>query len=607
MPVDSFGRARWIEDPCRHQLVVGAADSRVRIAAQDVVVAHGALQRQTAGGPLILRVQRRRHEIADELDGAGIDRRLRQLVGYTVAEPILNERREVVVRLAWIAEATLIADFHVVRARDVRHGGPEVGKRSDLMMLEPSAERIIEPVGQSGNAAGPGGGSGLFENRDHRRIVGAVDAGCVVGIVRHVASPAGFEQHTVGEGGRPGEHPGVPWRIEVQPLRFGRPRRGSAACPVARAVLLRILKVDLVAWRHLPRNARDIVPHAGVVERRSVEVEIDGPLRRVAGVLVEEHAGDGVLGVRLAVRQVEPQAVADDSAAAHRVELPDLDQCRRRPEAGVFQRLGVVAALHAAVGSGEHDGAAERVAAVARDDVQDDAGGFRLAQAARSAQHDFLRAGDVHDGGVRVRTGPPHVEAVRQGSRIGRATAVHGRSAPTCSTGNAAGISDSGHPRNHRLDAGGVPRGRNGRQDVPVDRGLRLRALDVDGRRLAGDRDRFRQGADLQIGVDRRDERAGQLDAFAFHRTETGQRERHRIGARPKIDDSVLAGDVAGDRADSFDEDGAGGFHSNAGQHGARRVLDDAGDGCLSPCGRGNQNQCDGREEDAERRAHVAS
>ena len=89
-----------------------------------------------------------------------------------------------------------------------------------------------------------------------------------------------------------------------------------------------------------------------------------------------------------------------------------LSSCRRRSQAGGLQRIGVVAALHAAVGAGVSNGAAERVAAVARDDVEDDAGGFRFAQAAGRAQHDFLRAGDVHHGRVRVRAGPAHVEAV---------------------------------------------------------------------------------------------------------------------------------------------------------------------------------------------------
>ena len=115
------------------------------------------------------------------------------------------------------------------------------------------------------------------------------------------------------------------------------------------------------------------------------------------------------------------------------------------------------------------------------------------------------------------------------------------------------------------------------------------------------------EGADFQIGVDRRDERAAQLDAFALHRAEAGQRERHGVGARPKIDDSILAGVVADDRADFFNQDGACGFDRHARQHGAGRVFDDAGDGRLSPDGRREQNQGDDGEEDPKHTAHVAS
>ena len=67
---------------------------------------------------------------------------------------------------------------------------------------------------------------------------------------------------------------------------------------------------------------------------------------------------------------------------------------------------------------------------------------------------------------------------------------------------------------------------------------LHARALDVDDRRLAGDRDRLFERADAQVGVDRGDEVAAQLDALAFDGAETGQRKRHRIGAGPKIDDA---------------------------------------------------------------------
>ena len=64
-----------------------------------------------------------------------------------------------------------------------------------------------------------------------------------------------------------------------------------------------------------------------------------------------------------------------------------------------------------------------------------------------------------------------------------------------------------------------------------------FRALHVDDRRLAGDRDRLGDVADPQVGVHRGDERAGQLDAFAPDGVEPRQRERHRVGARPQVDD----------------------------------------------------------------------
>ena len=119
--------------------------------------------------------------------------------------------------------------------------------------------------------------------------------------------------------------------------------------------------------------------------------------------------------------------------------------------------------------------------------------------------------------------------------------------------------------------------------------GLHPRALDVDDRRFAGDRDRLFERADSQIGVDRGDEVAAQLDAFALHRVETGQRERHGVGAGTKIDDAILTGVVADDRAVLLDQDGTGRFNRDARQHRAGRILDDAGDGGLRERSRGKQ------------------
>ena len=88
--------------------------------------------------------------------------------------------------------------------------------------------------------------------------------------------------------------------------------------------------------------------------------------------------------------------------------------------------------------------------------------------------------------------------------------------------------------------------------------------------------------ADLQVRVDRRGERSGQLDALALDGAEAGQRERDRIGAGPQVDDAVLAAAVGDGGADLFNQHVARGLDGDAGQHGAGRVLDDAGDGGLA-------------------------
>ena len=92
-----------------------------------------------------------------------------------------------------------------------------------------------------------------------------------------------------------------------------------------------------------------------------------------------------------------------------------------------------------------------------------------------------------------------------------------------------------------------------------------------------------------------------QLDAFALDGAEAGQRERHRVGAGPQIDDAVLAGVVADDRPDFLNQDRAGGFDRHAGQDAARRVLDDAGDGRLRIGRRRKSKERTGRSSPATR------
>jgi hypothetical protein len=138
-------------------------------------------------------------------------------------------------------------------------------------------------------------------------------------------------------------------------------------------------------------------------------------------------------------------------------------------------------------------------------------------------------------------------------------------------------------------------------EHLTVEHGLVLRALRVDDRRRTGHRHRLFDGADRQRAVDLRGERALEHDAFALDRMETGQRERHGVGARAQIDDGVPAGAVGDGAAHLFDERGARRFHRDARHDGAARVLDDADDaGALLSKGRVGTHEPRGGETDDE-------
>ena len=96
--------------------------------------------------------------------------------------------------------------------------------------------------------------------------------------------------------------------------------------------------------------------------------------------------------------------------------------------------------------------------------------------------------------------------------------------------------------QHHHVDVAAA--GRNRFDDLLIEHALLRRPLHVDDRALTGDGDRLFERADAQVDVDGRDERSGQLDALAPDSGEAAQGERHRIGARPKIDDAVLAAAV---------------------------------------------------------------
>ena len=160
---------------------------------------------------------------------------------------------------------------------------------------------------------------------------------------------------------------------------------------------------------------------------------------------------------------------------------------------------------------------------------------------------------------------------------------------PARAAGDAAGIAVAAQPRNQGLDTRRVSRRGDRRDHIPVDDGLHSRALDINDRRFAGDRDGLFERADSKLDADRGDEVTTQLDAFTFDGVETRKRERQRVGAGAKIDDAILTGVVADDRARALDQDGTCGFNRDTRQHGAGRIPDHAGDGGLRERSRGQK------------------
>src|SRR5258705_13541701 len=103
---------------------------------------------------------------------------------------------------------------------------------------------------------------------------------------------------------------------------------------------------------------------------------------------------------------------------------------------------------------------------------------------------------------------------------------------------------------------------------LPIDDALSRRTLAVDHRGLSADGDGLFDRADSQVGIVRRDERSGKLDAFALHRGEARERERDRIGSGPKVLDTVMAAAVGNDRPHLLDQGGTGSFNGDTGEDG---------------------------------------
>ena len=285
-----------------------------------------------------------------------------------------------------------------------------------------------------------------------------------------------------------------------------------------------------------------------------------------------------------------------------------LDEWRRRLETRRLQLIRVVAALRPLGPDAGIGAAGERVSARLRHDVEHRPARFRLAQAAGDGKGELLcvtGVGDVVRGAaLRHR----NEQAVEHRPPLAVGTARQERAVRAERAGTGAGLhvaraaDDAGHEREER---GVATRGRQRGDDLLADHRLLFGALDVDDRSLSGDGNRLLEGTDLQLGVDRNDERARELQPVALEGAEAGQRERDAVDAGPQVLDPVLAGRIGDARPHFLDQFRAGGFDGDAGQHRARGVLDGAGNRCLRvQCGGEEHHERDHREG-AEVSTHV--
>ena len=123
------------------------------------------------------------------------------------------------------------------------------------------------------------------------------------------------------------------------------------------------------------------------------------------------------------------------------------------------------------------------------------------------------------------------------------------------------------------------PAGERG-HDLGVHDGLTRGVLQVHRGRFAGDGDEIGNVADRELAVERAHERAGQFDVLEFLRRLNPCSENVTVYVPgQQFRDAVDAARVADRGSDLLNQYRAGGFDGHTGQHAARRVAHDAGDG----------------------------
>ena len=369
-----------------------------------------------------------------------------------------------------------------------------------------------------------------------------------------------FEEQAAVHGRRPGElrHPDrvVVAAIRLRGQRSPRQRRRKRHTALAFASLTGHLLVPpsgkLVPGRGLPRHTdAGVLRH--VVRDGLLVAGIVGPLGDVARVPVVEDRGHRVFRVEVPGRREEPDLVALDRPAEHRVDVPRLDELVGLAKAQGPHLVVEVAALPLAGVVHEHR-SAEAVASLPRDQIHLRAAGSRLAEAAGDLKGDLLRAADFrHVPDTPIPCQPalsPLIctwPSLRRPPCAWKTLNAFPETPPTsapCALMPGISTVTAAYPRLLGIAA---------KVSLSIVRVACELCTSTTGD-SPDHRDRLGQRTDAEVRVDRGHEGPFERDAITLESVEAAQRERDRVHAWTEIDDAVLTGAVSDDRSGLLDQ-----------------------------------------------------
>src|SRR6185503_232279 len=199
------------------------------------------------------------------------------------------------------------------------------------------------------------------------------------------------------------------------------------------------------------------------------------------------------------------------------------------------------------------------------------------------------------------------VHAVDLELEVGAAAAEGDQSAGLRGGAAANVVAAHRHARQHVADRLEVAPGRNRVEQLAVDHLAPRGVLDVDDRRLAGDRHRLGDRADAHLHVDWRREVGVEHDALAFDTVEPLKRKRHRIRPGAQIDHAVLTRLIGDGGPRLLYERRTRYFHGDTRQDARRGVTRHAGNRALRAGNPGSEHAPESNEYFQESPGHISS